>query len=234
MTQTAAVFQHVSFEDLGSFEGVLVDRGYHVITYQLGVDDLKQAQVDEPDLLVILGGPISVNDIESFPFLSHELAIIRARLLTDAPCLGICLGAQLMSVALGGSVAPMQRKEIGWSTLDFSPELAVDDPLRQLARVPVLHWHGEQFTIPRGAIALAGSELCPHQAFSWRKNGLALQFHPEVTARGLERWYIGHVGELAASGCAVPSLRAEGRLRAPALRERAEIFLETWLSNRGL
>jgi GMP synthase (glutamine-hydrolysing) len=234
MARTAAVFQHLSFEDLGSFETVLLDRGYHINTYQLGADDVKQVQVDEPDLLVVLGGPISVNDVALFPFLRDEHAVLRARLALDAPCVGICLGAQLMSVALGGSVAPMARKEIGWSALSFSAELALDHPLRQLARLPVLHWHGEQFTIPAGATALASTDACPHQAFTWRKNGLALQFHPEVTARGLERWYIGHVAELSAAGCDIRALREEGELRARALRARAEVFFESWLSSCGL
>lgn len=234
MTKTAAIFQHLSFEDLGSFEGVLLDRGFHIVNYQLGVDDVNQVQVDRPELLIVLGGPISVNDVSWFPFLRDEHTVLRTRLAADAPCLGICLGAQLMSVALGGSVAPMRGKEIGWSTLRFSSELALEHPLRQLTQVPVLHWHGEQFSIPAGATALASTDACPHQAFAWKQNGLALQFHPEVTARSLERWYIGHVGELSASGCDIRALREESEERAPLLRSRAESFFDRWLSGRGL
>jgi GMP synthase (glutamine-hydrolysing) len=235
MTRSAAIFQHVSFEDLGSFEHVLLDHGFQLTTYQLGVDDLARARVQEPDLLIVLGGPISVNDARRFPFLNEEQAVFSARLLADAPCIGICLGAQLMSLALGGQVLPMLHKEIGWTPLSLSHALASDDPLRAFdATTDVLHWHGEQFTIPEGAVPLASTPICANQAFAWRNNGLALQFHPEVTARGLERWYIGHVEELSAAGCDIVKLRAESRERTNALRERAQLFLDRWLRRRGL
>jgi GMP synthase (glutamine-hydrolysing) len=231
----AAVFQHVAFEDLGSFEQVLHDRGFQVDTFQLGADDLGRAYADDPELLFVLGGPISVNDSARFPFLAQELAIVRARMLQDTPCIGICLGAQLMALAMGGQVAPMGAKEIGWSKLMLSETLATSDPLRILGNdTPVLHWHGEEFTIPEGGVPLASTPACPNQAFAWKRNGLALQFHPEVTARGLERWYIGHVEELSAAGCDIPAMRSEGQRQTEMLRGRAQAFLHDWLSRRGL
>jgi GMP synthase (glutamine-hydrolysing) len=233
--KTAAVFQHVAFEDLGSFEQVLVDRGFQLDTFQLGVDDLARAYASDPDLLIILGGPISVNDAQRFPFLEQELAIVRARLLRDTPCIGICLGAQLMALALGGVVTSMGKKEIGWSKLTLNDALADSDPLGVLGDdTAVLHWHGEQFSIPEGAVLLAGTAQCAHQAFAWKRNGLALQFHPEVTARGLERWYVGHVEELSSSGCDIPNLRSAGRRHAEGLRARGQAFLHDWLARRGL
>jgi GMP synthase (glutamine-hydrolysing) len=231
----AAVFQHVAFEDLGSFEQVLIDHGFQIDTFQLGVDDLARAYADDPALLIVLGGPISVNDGERFPFLAQERAIVRARLLQDTPCIGICLGAQLMALALGAGVGPMPSKEIGWSKISLSDAVAANDPLRILGEdTPVLHWHGEEFSIPEGAVLLASSAACTNQAFAWKRNGLALQFHPEVSARGLERWYIGHVAELSSAGCDIPALRAAGRRQAEALRGRAQAFLHDWLTRRGL
>lgn len=235
MKRKAAIFQHVAFEDLGSFEQVLHDRGFQVDTFQLGADDLGRAYADDPELLVVLGGPISVNDSARFPFLAQELAIVRARMLQDTPCIGICLGAQLMALAMGGRIAPMRAKEIGWSKLTLSEALATSDPLRILGdETAVLHWHGEEFTIPEGGVALASTPLCKSQAFAWKRNGLALQFHPEVTARGLERWYIGHVEELTAAGCDIPVMRSEGQRHTEVLRARAQAFLHDWLSRRGL
>jgi GMP synthase (glutamine-hydrolysing) len=235
MTRKATVFQHVAFEDLGSFEEVLKQRGYELTRLQLGVDELGRVRAAPPDLLVVLGGPISVNDGQRFPFLSEERAIVRERLLQDAPCLGICLGAQLMSIALGGSVSAMASKEIGWSPIELHESVAADDPLRALGNgLPVLHWHGEQFSVPEGATLLASTPLCAHQAFAWRRNGLALQFHPEVTARALERWYIGHVEELSAARCDIPTLRQQSEVHAERLRERARSFFEQWLSRCGL
>jgi GMP synthase (glutamine-hydrolysing) len=231
----AAVFQHVACEDLGSLEQVLIDHGFRIDTFQLGVDDLARAYADDPELLIVLGGPISVNDGERFPFLAQELAIVRARLLQDTPCIGICLGAQLMSLALGGRVAALPKKQIGWSRIALSDAVAANDPLRILGEdTPVLHWHGEELSLPEGAVPLARSEACANQAFSWQRNGLGLQFHPEVTARGLERWYVGHNHELSAAGCDIPGLRAAGRRHAEALRGRAQAFLHDWLTRRGL
>ena len=235
MKRRAAVFQHVAFEDLGSFEQVLHDRGFEVDCLQLGVDDLGRAYARDPELLLIMGGPISVNDGARFPFLAQELAIVRARMLQDTPCIGVCLGAQLMALAVGSTVTPMPAKEIGWSKLTMSEALAASDPLRILGdHTAVLHWHGEQFSIPSGAISRASTPSCPNQAFAWKRNGLALQFHPEVTTRGLERWYIGHVEELSAAGCDIPTLRSEGQRHAEVLRARAQAFLHDWLSRRGL
>jgi GMP synthase (glutamine-hydrolysing) len=235
VTRKVAVFQHVAFEDLGSFEQVLQERGFHIDTFQLGVDDLGRAYAEDPDLLVVLGGPISVNDAARFPFLAQEQAIIRARLLCDAPCLGIGLGAQLMALALGAAVAPMRDREIGWSPVRLNELVASNDPLQILGQeTALLHWHDEQLAIPAGAVSLASTPACPHQAFAWKRNGLALQFHPEVSARGLERWYIGHVAALNAAGCDIVALRNESRRKAEPLRVRAQAFLREWLAPRGL
>jgi len=105
--RSAIVFQHLAFEDLGSFEEVLLDHRYQIRTVRLGVDDLSRIAQEESDLAIVLGGPISANDEARFSFLRREREILRSRLSLDLPCLGICLGAQLMSAALGGSVIAM-------------------------------------------------------------------------------------------------------------------------------
>jgi len=229
MKRSAVVFQHLAFEDLGSLEDVLLDHGFRVRTLQLGVSELDRIAPEEPALLIVLGGPISVNDGASFPFLQHERAILRSRLSLDLPCLGICLGAQLMSVALGGTVTPMPQREIGWSPLQLHGS-AHDHALSPLEGLPVLHWHGEQYTLPECAVSLASTAVCENQAFRFRQNGLALQFHPEVTASGLERWLIGHVGELMAANIDINALRRETLRYAPLLRERAQLLFDRWLA----
>lgn len=229
MKRTAIVFQHVAFEDLGSFEGVLRDHHYEIRMLQAGVDDLSRIAQEEAHLTIALGGPVSVNDEGTFRFLRREREILRARLALDLPCLGICLGAQLMAAALGARVSAMSQKEIGWSVLQLL-RASVEHPLRALEGTPVLHWHGEQFELPEGVRALASTPSCANQAFAWRHNGLALQFHPEVTARNLERWYIGHVVELAAAGIDIKKMREESLERAPVLRQRAQSFFDKWLT----
>jgi GMP synthase (glutamine-hydrolysing) len=234
MTKTVTVVQHVAFEDLGSFEPVLRQRGLSIAVLQADVDPITERAVLDAELLVVLGGPISVNDTKHFPFLAEERALVAQRLRDDAPTLGICLGAQLMSVALGGSVAPMSHKEIGFGPLSLSAGLPADHPLLALAGGPVLHWHGERFTIPEGATPLASTALCDNQAFAWKERGLALQFHPEVEARGLRRWLIGHVAELEASRIDLLALRADAARYADEVAARGRAFFEAWLSRCGL
>ena len=145
--------------------------------------------------------------------------------------LGICLGAQLIARALGADVYPGGRKEIGWSELQLSPA-GLQSPLRHLAGVPVLHWHGDTFDLPAGAELLASSALYPHQAFRVGPNILGLQFHPEALTREFERWLIGHGGELASAGLDVPTLREQARQHGPALERAGQALLRDWVAGQ--
>ncbi len=123
----------------------------------------------------------------------------------------------------------MAEKEIGFSQLSLT-ESGRKSPLRHLADVPVLHWHGDTFAVPEGAEALAATPHCRNQAFALGSNILAVQFHPEVNAcTGLERWFIGHAVELAAAGIDPRSLRDDCARVGPALREAARRMLSEWL-----
>jgi len=221
---------HVAFEDLGSFEQILIEEGFELEYLCAAYDDLGNISPETDDLVIILGGPISVNDIDEYPFIQAELEMLTARLKADKPTLGICLGAQLIAKALGAKVYPGQHKEIGWS-----PILLDDAGSRSALRyfvgdgVCVLHWHGETFDLPEYAEHLASSEYYANQAFSYGK-ALALQFHPEVTRRGLEQWYIGHTVEIhRIDGISVNQLRNDTGRFADTLQARAYTFLTEWL-----
>ena len=150
----AVVLQHVAFEDLGTLQPLLLAQSWQLQVLQAGVDALDPAEA--ADLLVVLGGPISVNDVDVYPFLNDSIALLQGRLQQQRPTLGICLGAQLMARALGADVAASGGKEIG-----FAPLLLTDDgqrsPLQALQGIPVLHWHGEAFELPAGARRLAST-----------------------------------------------------------------------------
>ncbi len=228
--RTARVITHVTFEDLGSFEQILREAGFDVDYVRAGADDFDQIRPEADDLLVVLGGPISVNDAAEYPFLETELDILEKRLAADRPTLGVCLGAQLMARALGANVYPGQHKEIGWSPIQLT-QAGSRSALRHLVGVgvDVLHWHGETFDMPEGAEHLASSAVYPNQAFSLGK-ALALQFHPEVTARGLEQWFIGHTVEIhRTDGVSVNQLRDDTALYADTLQARAYSFFSEWL-----
>lgn len=119
--KTSLVLRHVPFEDLGLLAPVLQQRGYSVRTHDAGVGPLEDSLHPEPDLLVVLGGPIGAFDETAYPFLADTLALLRERLARRLPVLGICLGAQLMARALGAGVAPMGHKEIGFAPLALTP-----------------------------------------------------------------------------------------------------------------
>lgn len=232
MREVVAI-RHVPFEDLGTFAGVLNAAGYRIRFLEAGVDDLAAMDPLEPHLLVILGGPIGVYDENAYPFITDELAVLKARLAQQRPTLGICLGCQLMARALGAKVYPGGRKEIGWSPLTLSGA-GEHSVLRHLApdQTQVLHWHGDTFDLPQGATLLASSQLYENQAFSWGTRALALQFHPEVTVAGMERWFIGHANEIGGTpDVSVEQLRRDTALWGARLEQKGRIFFEEWLKS---
>ncbi len=229
--KTALAIRHVPFEDLGSFGRVLVDRGYGVAYADAGLDDLGAIDPRGPDLLVVLGGPIGAYDEESYPFILDELRLREKRLAGDLPILGVCLGSQLMARALGARVYPGGRKEIGWAPLVLT-EAGLRSSIRVLGpeETSVLHWHGDTFDLPRGAVRLASTAVYENQAFAWGRRTLALQFHAEATAEGLERWFIGHACEIGATpGVTVAGLRRDTARFSPALERQGQRFFEAWL-----
>ncbi|HET8870585.1 MAG TPA: glutamine amidotransferase [Aquabacterium sp.] len=229
MKKRAAIIQHLAFEDLGSFESVLIDRGYTLHSFQAGVDALDEPMRDA-DLVVVLGGPIGVYETTTYPFLNDEITHLRDRLSRDLPTLGICLGAQLIAQALGGQVYPGGKKEIGWGPLQLTPS-GQSSALRYLQGVAVLHWHGDTFDLPPGARLLGSTHLYPHQAFDRGSNVLALQCHPEALGRTFERWLIGHAAELNSAGLDILALREQSKAYAPALEQAATAMLHDWLAS---
>lgn len=231
----AIAIRHVAFEDLGSFEAVLGRRGWSFDYRDAATDDLAAAGIDAADLLVVLGGPIGAYEDEGYPFLASELRLIERRLGAERPMLGICLGAQLMARVLGARVYPGEGKELGWSPVELS-EAGRRSCLAPLGdNTPVLHWHGDTFELPANVLHLARTPRYHNQAFAVGLYGLALQFHLEATAQGLERWYVGHALEIAGlAHTTVAGLRAAGQRHAPALAPRAALCLERWLGALGL
>lgn len=235
MTSVLAL-RHVPFEDLGSFAVVLRGRGFEIHYRDAGVNDLSALDPLVPDLLVVLGGPIGAYETESYPFLADEIGLIERRLAAGLPTLGLCLGSQLMVRALGAAVYPGSGKEIGWAPIALS-DAGTASPLRHIGpeQTAVLHWHGDTFDLPHGALHLASTAAYANQAFSWGSAALALQFHPEARAADLERWYIGHAVEIAATpGVTVPQLRADAARWGDSLARQGARMLEDWLDQVGL
>jgi GMP synthase (glutamine-hydrolysing) len=238
----AVVLSHVPFEDLGSLQPELERRRFALETVHVPAATFPLPQAQTCDLLIVLGGPIGVCDAQDYPFLAAEIECIRQRLAARRPTLGICLGAQLMAAALGTRVYPGSAGfEIGWSPLHPAQQNSIPSksgPGKSIpawfaplltANLSVFHWHGDTFDLPAGALHLAGTEGYPNQAFALENYALALQFHPEVTAIGLERWYVGHTCELRQKSIPVAQLRADANRHAAALAAANAQFFKLWL-----
>ncbi len=228
--KTVVALRHVHFEDLGTLAPLLRERGWTIRYIDALLDDFALLDAVTPDLVVILGGPLGACDEAMYPFLTPELEFVRRRLRAGRPILGICLGAQLMARALGAPVHAMKAKEIGFAPLRLSAEGAVS-PLAALGATPVLHWHGDQFAVPAGATLLAGTALCPHQAFAIGSKVLGLQFHLEADATQIERWLVGHACELSQAGIDPCALREQAQRHGTALALAARRTVEAWLDS---
>ena len=227
--RSVQVIRHIGFEDLGSFQAPLHAAGYEIEYVDVAEQEVKTLDPRAPDLLVVLGGPIGVNDQEAYPTIKEEVELLRVRLTADRPTLGICLGAQVMAAALGARVYRASQKEIGWSPLQLSAT-DTSNPLAPLQDVPVLHWHGDTFDLPDGCVHLASTAICENQAFSRGPHILGLQFHPEAVAARFEHWLLGHASELTTAGISPVALRRETSINGKALEEAGTRLLTEWLS----
>ncbi|MGE3298328.1 MAG: glutamine amidotransferase [Porticoccaceae bacterium] len=226
--KTALALRHIDFEDLGTLEPLLRERGFDVRYLDPTVDDLTAVDAASTDLVVVLGGPIGAFDEAIHPFLAAELRLIEQRLASGRPLLGICLGAQLIARLLGANVAPMGYKEIGFGELTLTDE-GRHSVLAPLAGVPVLHWHGDRFDLPAGGTLLASTASCAQQAYMVGDTVLGLQFHLEADAGRIERWLVGHCCELAQAGIDPREVREDARRHGAALAEAARRAIGGWL-----
>jgi GMP synthase (glutamine-hydrolysing) len=233
---SVTALRHVAFEDLGTLEDIFDEREWAVDYVEAPLVDWDKFDPLAPDLLVILGGPISANDEKPYPFLVPEIDAIKRRLAADRPTLGVCLGAQLIARALGATVSSGHETEIGWKPLLLSNE-GDSSPVRHLGAEHcfMFHWHGEVFDLPDGAVLLAGTEACLHQIFNWGSSTLAFQCHPEVRVRDLEKWFVGHAVEInAAFGTNVAQLRADSQRYGAGLERAGRQCFAEWLDGLKL
>ncbi len=228
MMRECLAVRHVAFEDAGVLADLLKERGFGLRYLEAGVEKIERETLLDPDLVLLLGGPIGVYEEEIYPFLREEIAAVRARLDAKKPTLGVCLGAQLIAYALGADVKPGPEKEIGWASVKLTAagEKSVLAPLKG---VPVLHWHGDNFTLADGAVNLASTPVCPHQAFQIGKHALGLQFHIEMNPAKIEQWLIGHTVELGKAKIDLREVRRQtGEAGARAAEAGRKVF-SAWL-----
>lgn len=207
-TKTALIVRHVPREGAAGYLEPLEAAGYGIERIDVADPAFLDADLCTPDLLIMMGGPMGVYEVDIHPWIPVQLAKLSARLDKGLPTLGVCLGSQMIAAAMGARVYPGGRNEIGFAPVALS-DAGARSPARHLSQVPVLHWHGDTFDLPADVELLASTPVYPHQAFRRGANILALQFHAEMGEDPrFEQWLTHFRNDF---GCCGPT---EARLRA--------------------
>ena len=189
------VLQHIDREGPGLFSKIAIEHQKDVIISRLDLGESIPNLVDT-DLLLVMGGPMSVGDLKNpnYPWLKKEVEILKFALENKIRVIGVCLGAQLLAYAAGGTVEPLtvgykktKKLEVGWAPVNFHNE---NDPLNLFedSKFDVLHWHGDRAILPPSAEIIASSQLCPEQLFCINNLAYGIQFHVEVEEDMALRW----------------------------------------------
>ncbi len=218
------ILQHVPFEGIGCMADWLAERDAR-IGYTRFFQDPELPSLEGLDLLIAMGGPMSVNDETELPWLAEEKRFVRQAVEQGLPVLGVCLGAQLIASALGAKVYPGPHKEIGWLPIRGLPDPGFAFP----ARARVFHWHGETFDLPPGAVRLAESAACANQAFRIGERVMGLQFHLETTPESADAILNNCRDELAEA----PYIQSEAEIRGvgPAVYSEANALMRRVLES---
>ena len=227
-----AIFRHAAAEGPGYLAEFL---DIQQIPWQLIAIDAGDAVPNSAEAysgLVFMGGPMSVND--ALPWIAPALALIREAVAGDIPVLGHCLGGQLISKALGGTVSRNPVKEIGWGEVTVADNEAARNWFGAVQNFQAFHWHGETFSLPQGATLLLSSAYCTNQAWAIGKH-LALQCHVEMTAAMIVSWCEIGADEIATAS-ASPAVQSAAEMRRqmaeelPRLREVAARLYTHWIA----
>lgn len=199
----ALVFQHVGHESPGRLGELMRENGFDIHSVNFGAGDRIPEKTDGFAALVVMGGPMNVYESGRYPYLAAETRFLGDFIKSGRAVMGICLGAQLMAVALGARVYAGNKKEVGWYDITVADEAAGDPVFGAFSRTEkVFQWHGDTFDLPEGAARLAFSDDFPNQAFRYGEKAYALQFHIETDGQMVRDWLGGEENrrELAAGG----------------------------------
>lgn len=183
------IIKHIDIEGPGTLGEYLQEHHEPYTIVELGAGEELPQDISSYKAIVVLGGPMNVDEENVYPFLRKENEFIQRVLKAEIPYLGICLGSQLLAKAAGAAVVKSPVKEIGWYTVKLT-DAGKCDPLFEgfNEEDPIYHWHGDMFQIPSNGQLLATASGCPHQALKVGKNAYGIQFHIEVTDKSIKEW----------------------------------------------
>jgi GMP synthase-like glutamine amidotransferase len=191
MVEKALIITHVNSEGPGTLEDFLISQHIDIKMVHFSHREVLPRDPLEYDIIITMGGPMSVHDEDRYPFLGEEVGFLRKDIEGNVPLLGICLGAQIIARSCDAWVGKAKKKELGWKDV-FITEAGKQDLLFQGVSdvMRVFQWHEDTFDIPQGSTFLATGWDCENQAFRYR-NAFGLQFHIEVTREMLCQWFEG-------------------------------------------
>lgn len=227
----ALIVRHVPREGAAGFLDPIEAAGYEIMRIDVADPAFEAVDLCTPDLLIMMGGPMGVYEVDAHPWIPLQIAKLAARLEHDRPTLGVCLGSQMIAAALGAPVYPGPIIELGFAPLDLTPE-GRGSPVRHLDDVPVLHWHSDTFDLPRGADLLASTRHYPHQAFRRGPNLLALQCHAEMGEDPrFEDWLVHFWADLDSATQCPNVLRADHAEHGSAAVAAGRAMIAEWLAH---
>ena len=183
------ILKHIDIEGPGTFGNFLIKRDESFRIIELGAGEKLPSDLKPIKAVVVLGGPMNVDEEDKYPFLKSENEFIKNALKKNIPYLGICLGSQLLAKAAGAKVVKSPVKEIGWYKVQLTDKGKKDPFLKGFKESEMIfHWHEDMFQIPKGAELLATGTGCPHQAVRVGKNAYGIQFHVEITDVSIKEW----------------------------------------------
>lgn len=225
-----AIFRHFPTEGPGYFAIYLERCGVPWQLIRLDAGDSVPSEPGQFSGIGFMGGPMSVHD--SLPWVGPAMELIVRCVSADVPVIGHCLGGQLMSKALGGTVTAIGGREIGWHAIDVSDDEAARGWFGSTRRFTGFHWHGETFSIPAGATRVLSSARCANQGFVLGRH-IGMQCHVEMTCDLIDAWCISGADEIAAhvgtSVQSVPQIQEDLAARLATMHAVADCVYARWV-----
>ena len=222
------IIRHVPHEGIAGYRAPIEAAGYALDRIDVSDAGFGAVDLTEPDLLIMMGGPMGVYEGDTHPWIACQLRRLARRIDAGRPTLGVCFGAQMIAAAMGANVYPGPAKEVGFHSLSF---VDLSSPLRHLADVPVLHWHGDTFDLPADVELLASTAAYPHQAFRRGNNILALQFHGEMGFDPrFEEWLRQWPDAIVETGASVEGMCDQHSRFGPGAVDAGRAMIAEWLA----
>ena len=224
----ALIIRHTPYEGVAGFREPIEAAGYAIHRIDVTEPDFTTADFLSPDLVVVMGGPMGVYEREAHPWIACEINRLAIRIGRGLPTLGICLGSQMIAAALGAEVYAGPIREVGFAAIGITPA-GERSPLRHLAGVPVLHWHGDTFDLPPQVEVLARTAAYM-QAYRRGDHLLAIQCHPEMGEDPRIEDWLEDEAYIASAGTTAEAVAQDYRDKGPAAVAAGRAVVAEWLS----